>query len=208
MEIPSAQFFDSALNLFAGFLVETFHAQISHARLQQKRASYAGRLHLLWRECKFEQPHVAGAAYVELGRLLSRLGQHLDELLHIQPFQANAVDGQNFVAGAHAGFRRGRPRQRLQHDHPSGQHGNHAPKTFSSGSFQLLQLLELLGIKENRVGIQAPQHAGNHALIKHLLGGNRVGGILLHQRIDVHQSFDLPGQIFIGAGGTGSEGAG
>src|SRR5207249_1640403 len=72
-----------------------------------------------------------------------------------------------------------------QHDHPSGQKGDHAAETLLSGLLHLLDLVELAGIEEDGVRVEAAQEAGDGALEKGLFRRDRVGGVLLHDRVGV-----------------------
>src|SRR6202034_2659275 len=114
----------------------------------------------------------------QLSRLLARLGQELYDLLHAEPVERVAIDRHDLVPWRNAGLRGWRPRQRLQHDHAPGQYRDHAAEPLLRGSLHLLELLELAGIEEHRMRIEAPQHARNDALKKRLLRGDRIGGVI------------------------------
>ena len=69
------------------------------------------------------------------------------------------------------------------------------PKPFCVERLHLLELIELARIEEDGVRIEAAQQAGNGALVKGLLGGDRIGGFPLDGGEGVDESLDLCFQI-------------
>ncbi len=57
--------------------------------------------------------------------------------------------------------------------------------------------MELLGIEEDRVRIEAPQHARDSPAVDGVVGVDRVGRFLLDHGIDLGELLEQAGDLFI-----------
>src|SRR5579883_2454703 len=167
----------------------------------EKRALHARRLHLLGRQSEVQDARHTAAAHIELRLPLARLRQQLGQLFDIEAADDVPVNTQDFIARRQPGLGGGRARHRLEHDHAPGQQRNHAAEALLRGGLHFLELLELPGVEKDRVRIERPQQPGDRALIKRLLGRDRVGGVLLQDGIRLDDRFHLRGEILGRQGG-------
>ncbi len=121
------------------------------------------------------------------------------DLIHFEPADDVTIDGDDIVARRKSGFRRRRPGQGLQNDDASRQQRNDAAEAFLRGGSMLLDLLELAGVEEDGMRIERAQQARDGALVKGLFGGDRVGRVVLDQRVGVDHAFYACVEIVRGA---------
>jgi hypothetical protein len=204
-EPVAPQFFDGLLELPAGLLVEARDPYVADARADEEGALDAGGLHLLRRENQVLDAGRAGRNHFKLRLLLARLREEFGELIEIEPVDGVSVDGDNLVARRETGLGGWSAGQRLEHNHPPGQQRNHAAKALLRGRFHPLELLELPRIEENGVRIEPAQESGDGSLVEGLFGGDRIGGVLLHDGIRADDALHLRIEIVVrGQQGGGS----
>lgn len=142
-----------------------------------------------------QQPRNPGTADFKLRLLLARFGKQLGDLLHFQAADNVAIDADDIVARSQPGLLRRSPRGGLENDHAAREQRYNAAETLLRGCFHLLDLIELAGVEEDGVGVERAQQAGDGALVKDLFGRYGIGGVLLHQRIGMHDALHLGFQI-------------
>ena len=193
----AAQFLDGRFHFLRGLLVEAVDADVADAGADEKGAVHAGRLHFLRRQREVQQARNARTAHVQARLPLARLFQQLRKLIGIELPDDVAVDRQNFVARRESRLLRWRARQRLKHDHAPGQNRHHAAESLGGGGLHALELLELLGIEEDRMRIQLAQHRGDGAGVHGLFGIDGVGRILRGDGVGADDAAELLVEIVL-----------
>ncbi len=185
----------------AGGFVELLEEHVADTRLQKEGVRHALAADFVADDVEHHRRIHAFARHGDLHGRAVRTFQQVGDFGRIEIIGRLIVDFDDHVAGAQAGFIRGRTDKRRHHDGLAVAALHRHSDAVIVAALIFAQGFEILRIEEVRVRIERPQHLRNRALVDRFIGVDGIGEVFLDGRIDLRELLHARLDVVVGTGG-------